>query len=687
MFGVNARSILRTLVGVNLALSLAACSKPAFYASPLPPDPPPGPTDPVVGELPPQTFTARPHERRVHPRPTAAPAGAVAKLKLGGRCVPAGAVPEGRPSTTGSQRVADNHVPYQPAKPKAKGSPPSPVGGAAKSASAPAAEAEMPEPPPQPTAPPSMDDAAMGASAEEPPADSADRSSRRDRRAERKRRRQEKQQGPLAPSAPPSEAPIAVEPEPPLQVVQPELPPPEHGWGQATYLSNDDSMSLSSAQRVIFAIDEFLPLPVQHIRPHELLNYFSFEGVEAEPGHDFGVHAQLAPSSRSPGLYTLAMDVASRPVGRRGRRNVNLTLVVDRSGSMAAEGRMEYLKRGLLRMVRELKDGDVVHLVTFDHRVCVPMQNFMVGRDDSQVLIKAIHDLRPSGRTNLHAGLTRGYQLADSSYQAQYSNRVLVVTDALANTGVTDARTLSLVTDWFDARRIRLSGIGVGKEFNDALLDELTEKGRGAYVFLGSEAEVDAIFGEHFTSLVETVANDVHFRLHLPSTLRMAGFHGEEASTRKADVQAVHFFADTSQLFLADLEPWQGRVRDQDGVMLEIEYLHPETGERMVEEYAFEIAEILEADRNVRKGELIMEFIDGIARMAARGAPTKWEPRPGTWRDAQGLRDCQSTRTELSALAEGLNRDPEVVRVEGLWDRFCSRFEGPGGPRPGRKLN
>src|SRR5690606_11042974 len=110
--------------------------------------------------------------------------------------------------------------------------------------------------------------------------------------------------------------------------------------------------SLSSAQRVAFAIDEVLPLPPEHVRRHELLNYFSFRTDPVEPGHDFSVRAELAPSERSPGLQTLALSIAGRPMGREGRRNAVLTLVVDRSGSMKSEGRMEFLKRGLLRMVR-----------------------------------------------------------------------------------------------------------------------------------------------------------------------------------------------------------------------------------------------------------------------------------------------------------------------------------------------
>ena len=75
-----------------------------------------------------------------------------------------------------------------------------------------------------------------------------------------------------------------------------------------------------------------------------------------------------------------------------------------------------------------------------------------------------------------------------------------------------------------------------------SLLDRLTERGKGAYVFLGSSAEVDAVFGPRFISLIETTALDVHFLLHLPNSLRMNVFYGEESSTVKEDVQAIHYF-------------------------------------------------------------------------------------------------------------------------------------------------
>jgi Ca-activated chloride channel homolog len=478
------------------------------------------------------------------------------------------------------------------------------------------------------------------------------------------------------------DAPAAIADEAPATEAAADLYDEYDDWGAAIYLSNDDTMSLSSAQRVIFAIDNFLPLPLAHIRPHELLNYFSFDTAEVKDGYDFSVEGEVAPDSRERDIYTLGLAVRGRPVDRASRRNAAITFVIDRSGSMSDEGRMTYLKQGMLRMVDELKTGDVVHLVLFDHDVCVPAENFVVGRDNIGMLKKAINALEPRGSTDLQRGLSKGYEIADRSYQQGFSNRVVMITDALTNTGVTDEQMISMISKYYDARQIRLSGVGVGRDFNDSLLDKLTERGKGAYVFLGSAEEVDAVFGARFISLIETTALDVRFRLHLPPSLRMNVFYGEESSTVKKDVQEIHYFANTSHLFLSDLMAQGGMLRPQDWVMLTIEYRDPESGEPLQEEYAFSLESLAQRDRNVEKARVIMTWIDMLAAMAARPVPPGVYHRSsaGAWQDPDGWQRCEDGEKELEKLARNVADDPEIGRVKVLWNKYCARYERPRHP-------
>lgn len=459
------------------------------------------------------------------------------------------------------------------------------------------------------------------------------------------------------------------------QAPEPAVPPSGYyDWGAAVYLSNDDSMSLSSAQRVIYAIDRFLPISPSHVRPHELLNYFSFDTAPLAPESAFSVLAELQPKPGEAGIYTLALSVAGRDPSREERRHGALTFVVDRSGSMHAEGRMDYLKRGLRRMTEELKPGDIVNLVLFDDRVCAPLENFVVGRDRMDLLERTIARIAPRGSTNLHAGLERGYALANASYQTTHSNRVVLITDALANAGETDPDAMALIAENYDRRRIRLSAVGVGTEFNDALLDGLTERGRGAYVFLGSGAEVDAVFGHRFTSLIETVANDVHFRLHLPPSLAMNVFYGEESSVHKEDVLPIHYFAGTSQLFLSDLRARDGELRLEDGIMLSVEYENAETDAAEVEEFAFRLGDINGTFRNIPKARLVMSFIDGVAD-TLKSAPLRVAHRAGGWEDDHAWQQCERGRESLAQQARAVSEDREVARVVRLWDKYCSRYQ------------
>jgi len=508
--------------------------------------------------------------------------------------------------------------------------------------------------------------------------------SARDGRAERKAKRDAKRGAAEKDSSSPAAAataPQEIAAGDDAQPVQLDDPRDQYqDWGSAIYLSNDDTMSLSSAQRVIFAIEKFLPLPIEHIRPHELLNYFSFETAPVAPQDDFSVQADIAADPKQAGIYNLALAVKGRPVDMQARRNANLTFVVDRSGSMSDEGRMDYLKRGMTQMTSQLKHGDLVNVVLFDHEECTPIENFVVGRDKPEILQKAIDKMKPRGSTDVHLGLTKGYALADAAYQPTYNNRVVLVTDALANAGDTDPRTMSMVSKYYDSRKIRLSGVGVGREFNDALLDKLTERGRGAYVFLGSEAEVDAVFGSRFISLLETTAMDVHFQLHLPPSLRMNVFYGEESSVVKEDVQAIHYFANTAQLFLSDLMARGGKLRPQDQIMLTIEYTDPETDTQMIEERAFTLGDIAqEQSFNVAKGRLLIGWADRLASLATRPQPSGRGTMAGTWDDPEGWQACDTGRAELGQLAQG-SGDPEVARVLGLWDKFCSRYERPRNP-------
>ncbi len=427
---------------------------------------------------------------------------------------------------------------------------------------------------------------------------------------------------------------------------------PALDWGATVWLSNDDSMSLASAQRVIWNAQRGRRTPAGEIRPHELLNYFSFDTRAPDPGETFGV---LAAARQDGDRLSVAVAVrgASPPPAP-----LDLTLVIDRSGSMREEGRMDYTRRGLHVMEKSLNRGDRVDVVLFDDAVCTPLENYVVGRDDPALLAGVIDQLAPEGGTNMGIGLDEGYAVARRHEDTHGRNRrLMVITDALLNQGNLDAASLAEVGKAYDAEGIRVTGIGVGRGFNDKILDTLTEKGKGAYVYLGSEAVVDRVFGTGFPSLVQTIAHDVHFAIDLPESLGMERFYGEEASTVKEDVQPIHYYAGTSQLFLQDLRLRDMRAVASDPVELVAEWTDARTGEPLKKSWRTTVGALLESDpRNVDKGLALMAWSDQLLA------------------DAAGADPCAAP---LAAYRQRTNRlvdDAEMAFVNGLVEKRCPAY-------------
>jgi Ca-activated chloride channel family protein len=426
-------------------------------------------------------------------------------------------------------------------------------------------------------------------------------------------------------------------------------------WGAKIFLSNDDSMSLASAQRVLFSVMNGLGLSPSEIRPHELLNYFSFDTATPDADQLFDV---LASAERDGDQLSLALAVKG---GTPPRQALDLTLIVDRSCSMEDEGRMDYTRRGLTQMADQLHDGDRVDVVLFDDTLCVPLENYVEGRDDPELLAQTIASMEPEGATDLDLGLREGYRVAQSHLDTHQRNRrVMLITDALINTGDVNPDTVSEIGRAFDDDGIRLTGVGVGREFDDEVLDKLTEKGKGAYVYLGSEAVVDRVFGaDGFRSMTETIAHDVQFSLQLPDSLAMERFYGEEASTNAADVQPINYYAGTSQLFLQDLA-LRGEPVRSDPVVLTVTYRDALTGEPEKRTFKTTVGTMLDADpHNVRKGLALMAWTDLLmAKSMGAGA-------------------CGAELDAYARRAALLPEDAEIAFVNGLIERECGRLELP----------
>jgi Ca-activated chloride channel homolog len=193
---------------------------------------------------------------------------------------------------------------------------------------------------------------------------------------------------------------------------------------------------------------------------------------------------------------------------------LNLSLVIDRSGSMAGE-KMEFAKKAAKDIIDKLSPSDFVSVVIYDEYIDVIQTAVPVLYKDS---IKAkIDKVRQRGSTNLWGGSEKGYEQVKANYKKNYVNRVLLISDGLANAGmVNPLRIKTKVQEYKDIEGITISTFGVGLDYNETLMTDMAENGAGNYYFIGKADEMAAMFDKELNGLLNVVAQNAELRITIP---------------------------------------------------------------------------------------------------------------------------------------------------------------------------
>jgi Ca-activated chloride channel homolog len=328
--------------------------------------------------------------------------------------------------------------------------------------------------------------------------------------------------------------------------------------------------------------------------------------------------------------YALVEITAPPATAATARPRVNVAFVLDRSGSMGGRNKIGLARDAIREGIERLAATDRFSVVVYDNVIEVVSPGWTAGAEAKLEAARRLETIEPRGSTNLGEGWLRGAEQVATALDPEAVNRVLLLTDGLANQGITDAAELERHAAGLRARGVSTSTFGVGDDFDERLLGAMADAGGGAFRFIGRPEEIPALIGSEVGELLEVTARDVELRVAGPDGLRVECLspYPLERTSREAIVHVADLVADQAVRFVLALGFPLGEAGREVGVELAL------------------------ADRGGR---------------LAGSATLVWTFADGTANDAQP-RDREVDRVVARTYADRALRDAVDLNRRGAWD-------------------
>ena len=431
----------------------------------------------------------------------------------------------------------------------------------------------------------------------------------------------------------------------------------------STFAMDVDTASYSVARR--FVLDGNRPDP-DSVRVEEFVNYFDQEYPQPRRGA-FAIHVDGARSPFTQDTWIARVGIQGRDVPDHLRKDATLVFVIDTSGSMSRENRLELVKRALRLLVRELRPTDQIGIVTYGSRGHAILNPTEAKHDD--YILEVIDGLYPGGSTNAEEGLRLGYEMADRWLNPERITRIILLSDGVANVGQTGPEAILNQVRKYVNEGVTLSTVGVGMgNYNDVLMEQLANDGDGNYFYIDNLTEAWKSFVDNLTSTLQVIARDakiqVSFNPDVVHSYRLIGYENRDVADRdfrNDSVDAGEVGAGHSVTALYEL-----RLHERiDGPIAKVHVRYEDPDSHR----------IFEVDRNFNVNDLHGHFESASPRfqLAATVAQYAEVLRESYWAQHTTIDDVRYHADRVGGI---LRNDPEVTEFARLVNMAAGIADG-----------
>jgi Ca-activated chloride channel family protein len=226
--------------------------------------------------------------------------------------------------------------------------------------------------------------------------------------------------------------------------------------------------------------------------------------------------------------YAVATIVAP-PGAPSARPPANLAFVLDRSGSMSGS-KIALAREAVRQSIGRLRPDDRFALVVYDDQIDVVMASTPASAEARRAALDRLAQTGARGSTNLGGGWLRGCEQVAAHLTGDQPGRVLLLTDGLANQGITEPAALERHARELATRGVRTSTFGVGVDFDERLLQAMADAGGGNFYFIERARQIPDLLTSELQDVLDITARDVTLEVTLPPgvTAKLLGEFAQE---------------------------------------------------------------------------------------------------------------------------------------------------------------
>ena len=211
-------------------------------------------------------------------------------------------------------------------------------------------------------------------------------------------------------------------------------------------------------------------------------------------------------SERSTTLDVLVRITPPAPEKTIERPQINLGLVIDRSGSMGGQ-KIEYARQAASYAIEQLLPSDRVSITIYDDQIETLVPSTLATH--KSYLLQQIQEIQARGMTALHGGWVQGGLQVSQHLNPEHLNRVILLSDGLANVGETNPDVIASDVNDLTKRGVSTTTMGIGHDYNEDLLEAMARSGDGHYYYIQSPEQLPSIFQQELLGLMATVGTNV----------------------------------------------------------------------------------------------------------------------------------------------------------------------------------